>query len=69
MAIKIMSEETMYADGTQDTTFYADTKAECTDAAIEALKPLEKISMGSKIYTKDLNIAIFDSDKARTWKK
>lgn len=67
--IKIMSEETMYADGTQDVMFYADTKAECTEEAITALKPLDKISMGSKIYTKDLNIAIFDSDKELTWKK
>ena len=67
--IKIMDESMPFADGTQDVTFYADTKAECTDEAISALKPLDNISMGSKIYTKDLNIAIFDSSKNRTWKK
>ena len=65
--VKLMKVNNTYADGTKNVELYADAKADVSSSMVITGLSNSEIAAGSVVYTKALDIGVFDSTGTVNW--
>lgn len=65
--IKLMKVNNTYPDGTKNVELYADTKEEVVSGMTIVGLNESEIAAGSVVYTKALDVGVFDSSRSVNW--